>query len=128
MHFSQVNFAIQVIRRAIKDKVRAVEPTKEAQDRFVERLKSDFRTTVWKGGKTISFICQVDAKPKRQKLILLVLGCNSWYLNSQGDVRTLYSFLFDSHVSIHISHICRLRRCGQALLFDSGGCYAKRQI
>lgn len=51
----------------MKQRIDAIEPTKEAQDVFVRDLKQRFEGTTWKG------------------------GCSSWYLNSQGDVTALWS-------------------------------------
>ena len=34
----------------IKEKVAAIEPTQEAQDKFVQEIKKDLDVTVWKRG------------------------------------------------------------------------------
>ncbi|CDH53644.1 monooxygenase [Lichtheimia corymbifera JMRC:FSU:9682] len=64
----QVNYTIKCLKRMIKEKVAAIEPTQEAQDKFVQEIKKDLETTVWKRG-----------------------GCNSWYINSAGEASALWS-------------------------------------
>lgn len=48
--YSQVNYTIKCLKRMIKEKVAAIEPTQEAQDKFVQEIKKDLETTVWKRG------------------------------------------------------------------------------
>ncbi|KAI9492354.1 hypothetical protein BDB00DRAFT_828671 [Zychaea mexicana] len=64
---SQVNYSVELIKKMLKDKITAVEPLKEAQDKCVEKLKTGFEKTVWKG------------------------GCTSWYMNKQGDITTFWN-------------------------------------
>ncbi|CDS05299.1 hypothetical protein LRAMOSA07828 [Lichtheimia ramosa] len=65
---NQVNYSIKCLKRMIKEKVAAIEPTQEAQDKFVQEIKKDLDTTVWKRG-----------------------GCNSWYINAAGEASALWS-------------------------------------
>ncbi|KAI8145708.1 hypothetical protein BJV82DRAFT_22696 [Fennellomyces sp. T-0311] len=59
----QVNYVVQGLKLMMKQNLVAFDPLKKAQDKFVAQLKDDLESTVWKKG-----------------------GCNSWYLNSEGDV------------------------------------------
>ncbi|ORZ00392.1 putative flavo protein [Syncephalastrum racemosum] len=63
----QVDYSIRCMKYAIKHNLAAFEPEKRAQDEFVKNLKKAFEKTVWKG------------------------GCNSWYLNEEGDVTAIWS-------------------------------------
>ncbi|KAI8138275.1 hypothetical protein BJV82DRAFT_697788 [Fennellomyces sp. T-0311] len=65
----QVDFAVGLIKRMAKDKIAAIEPSKQAQDKHAAKLKSGFDQTVWKG------------------------GCTSWYMNKQGDVSNTRSVI-----------------------------------
>ncbi|KAI9257178.1 hypothetical protein BDA99DRAFT_132697 [Phascolomyces articulosus] len=65
---TQVNYIVQGLKKMIKKGITAIDPTKEAQDKFVAQLKADLDTTVWKRG-----------------------GCNSWYVNKEGDVTANWS-------------------------------------
>ncbi|KAI7895866.1 uncharacterized protein EV154DRAFT_494015 [Mucor mucedo] len=58
----QVKYAIQCIKK-IQD---VIEPTKEAQSRYMQQLRSDFRDTAW------------------------VSSCSSWYKNQSGVITSLY--------------------------------------
>ncbi|KAI9258170.1 hypothetical protein BDA99DRAFT_515428 [Phascolomyces articulosus] len=65
---TQVNYIVQGLKMMIKQKLVAFDPMKKAQDKFVAKLKADLDTTVWKRG-----------------------GCNSWYVNKEGDVTANWS-------------------------------------
>lgn len=76
--YSQVDYSIRCLKYAMKHNLAAFEPEKRAQDKFVKDLKKAFENTVWKG------------------------GCNSWYLNEEGDVRIL----------AELTPLCALLTCG----------------
>ncbi|KAI7860770.1 hypothetical protein BDC45DRAFT_562968 [Circinella umbellata] len=65
---TQVNYIVQGIKLMMKKNLVAFDPTKKAQDKFVAGLHADLENTVWKKG-----------------------GCNSWYLNTDGDVTSNWS-------------------------------------
>ncbi|KAJ8661143.1 hypothetical protein O0I10_002890 [Lichtheimia ornata] len=48
--YIQVNYTIKCLKRVIKEKVAASEPTQEAQDKFVQAIKKGLETMVWKRG------------------------------------------------------------------------------
>lgn len=58
---------MKAVKYMLKNKLLVMEPTHKAQERFLYRLKKDFRGTVW------------------------TRGCNSWYINSKGEVTNLWS-------------------------------------
>ncbi|KAI8334350.1 putative flavin-binding monooxygenase [Chlamydoabsidia padenii] len=62
----QVNNAIQCIKQ-LGPKVKAIEPTEKAQERFMDQLKKSLEKTVWS------------------------THCNSWYKNKNGEIFTLWS-------------------------------------
>ncbi|KAI9264197.1 hypothetical protein BDA99DRAFT_580345 [Phascolomyces articulosus] len=63
----QVDYAVQCIKRLIKKDLAAIEPKKEAQEKFVADVQKGFEGTVWKG------------------------GCKSWYMNKNGEIYSLWS-------------------------------------
>ncbi|KAI9321720.1 FAD-dependent pyridine nucleotide-disulfide oxidoreductase, partial [Dichotomocladium elegans] len=63
----QVEMTLRMLKRMIKDHVIAIEPKKEAQDKFVKKLKANLKDTVWS------------------------TGCSSWYLTAQGEISALWS-------------------------------------
>ncbi|KAI9498576.1 flavin-binding monooxygenase-like protein [Zychaea mexicana] len=65
---TQVNYIVQGLKLMVKENLVAFDPTKKAQDKFVAQLKDDLENTVWKKG-----------------------GCNSWYVNKEGDVTANWS-------------------------------------
>ncbi|CAO3589257.1 unnamed protein product [Absidia cylindrospora] len=62
----QVDNAIQCIKQ-LRRGIKAIEPTKESQEEFVTKLKTDLGKTVW------------------------ATNCNSWYKDAQGEVFALWS-------------------------------------
>jgi hypothetical protein len=64
---SQVDFAVKSIKELIMNKkIEAIEPTPEAQDRYMAQLKEDLKSTVWTS------------------------SCTSWYKNEDGEITNLY--------------------------------------
>jgi cation diffusion facilitator CzcD-associated flavoprotein CzcO len=65
---SQIRYVAQAIAAVDKAGVRALSPSRKAQDDFNAELQGDLATTVWSTG-----------------------GCRSWYMDSHGVNRTLWS-------------------------------------
>ncbi|EID15301.1 flavin-containing monooxygenase [Mycolicibacterium phlei] len=65
---SQIRYAAQAIAAVDKAGVEALAPTREAQDRYNQKLQGELAGTVWNTG-----------------------GCRSWYLDEHGVNRTLWS-------------------------------------
>jgi cation diffusion facilitator CzcD-associated flavoprotein CzcO len=65
---SQIRYVAQAIAAVDKAGVRALSPSRKAQDDFNAELQGDLATTVWTTG-----------------------GCRSWYMDSHGVNRTLWS-------------------------------------
>ncbi|KAI9249745.1 hypothetical protein BDA99DRAFT_564308 [Phascolomyces articulosus] len=63
----QVSYCVGLMKKMIQDKIIAVEPLKEAQEKSVKRLKAGFVGTAWKS------------------------GCVSYYMNQMGDVTLFWS-------------------------------------
>ncbi len=55
-----------MVRYMIKNNITTLEPTEKAQDTFSADLQSRFKGTVWQG------------------------GCQSWYMNKSGIIRSLW--------------------------------------
>lgn len=76
---AQVNHIISVLKHMNKNKLDSIEPTREAQQRFVEDTEKSMEGTVWTSG-----------------------GCASWYLDKTGRNSTLwpsYTFTFRRKLS-----------------------------
>ena len=67
---SQIQYVARAIAALDNAGAHALAPTREAQDRFNEKLQRDLSTTVWNTG-----------------------GCRSWYLDEHGVNRSLWSGL-----------------------------------
>jgi cation diffusion facilitator CzcD-associated flavoprotein CzcO len=65
---SQIRYVADAIAAADRLHAQALAPTREAQDRFNDKLQSDLAKTVWNTG-----------------------GCRSWYLDEHGVNRSLWS-------------------------------------
>lgn len=65
---SQINYVADAIGAADKMGAQALAPSRQAQDRFNEQLQRDLAKTVWNTG-----------------------GCHSWYMDSHGVNRSLWS-------------------------------------
>ncbi|KAI9014346.1 putative flavoprotein [Phycomyces nitens] len=63
----QVNLAVNSIKYAQAHNLVAMEPTVEAQDKFVNELLEDYKGTAW------------------------ATGCDSWYMNEKGEIFALWS-------------------------------------
>lgn len=62
LHFRQANYAIHCIKKIQG----IIEPTEEAQRKYMHQLRSDFRDTAW------------------------MSSCSSWYKNQAGVITSLY--------------------------------------
>lgn len=71
LYCSQVQYAIRCMKHAMKKNLAALEPKLEAQNAYTANLKRQFTGTVWKS------------------------GCNSWYLNKDGDVGIKNNFTYN---------------------------------
>ncbi|MGV0643104.1 NAD(P)/FAD-dependent oxidoreductase [Mycolicibacterium sp. XJ2546] len=65
---SQIRYAAQAIAAVDRAGAQALAPTREAQDRYNDKLQDELADTVWSTG-----------------------GCSSWYLDEHGVNRTLWS-------------------------------------
>lgn len=61
-----MNFGIEAVRHMMKHNIQSMEPTEKAQESFSSELQGKFKGTVWTS------------------------GCKSWYINSHGDVQSLW--------------------------------------